>query len=264
MSKFHFPALGLLSAFALPALADVTFSYQVEGDGEGVEAIMIGDGRLRINQHGAETWSLFDAAADAIYIIDDGKREYTMIDRAVIDRFSDLPGLLEQQMDDALARVPEAQRLQARVMMEGMMKRALKQARADIPQRSARPTGDTRTVAGYRCTITEVYVDDQKEFETCSVPPDTLDLPPADMAVIERLQTFAEYAVTQAESVLGTALIDISDFALKEIPIQTRYFDRGDRHTTTTLESIADTALDAALLRVPEGYRERTLELPRL
>ena len=74
----------LAAAFAGPSLADTRMDYRLEGEDPVVESVLIGQGKLRVEQHGIGQWMLYDQAAQTIYYVNDARREYQQIDKASI------------------------------------------------------------------------------------------------------------------------------------------------------------------------------------
>ena len=259
-------ALAIICGLVLsaPIAADVHIRYQVEGGEDGLESIMIRDGWIRMDQAGEDHWSLFSSADQTMYIINDSRREYFKMDAETVAAIGDLDKLIERQMEQALAEMPPAQREQMRGMMQGMMRGAMEQARAQMPQQSVRETGEIREIAGFECRVTEILHDERKVIETCGMDPAELDLPPADLAAIEGMQQFVENLAVHVEGLLGEGFMDMSELSLEQFPIETRYFDTGDRVTSSRLESLSTAALEPGFFVIPDGYRQQEIQMPEL
>lgn len=254
----------LLAGLALPALADVHMQYEVSGDSQAVSDIMIANGKLRINQHDSENWTLFDSVRSEMVIVDAGKREYLVLDQATIEQLTNVTAMVEQKMEEALEDVPPAQREQMRSMMEGMMSNAMEQAKANIPEQTVKRTGQSRTVAGYDCTVVEILLDGVKSMETCGADPRTVDLPRVDLQTMRAMQTFAQDIAARTESILGEGLINLGDLSLDDFPIETVHFEDGSERARSTLAGIDDDSLDAELFEIPGDYKQQEIELPEL
>lgn len=88
MGRGHFIfscALGLGLA-AAPASADTRITYRIEGNAPMVESVLVGAGKLRVNQRGGQHWLLYDRNAATLYQIDAGKRQYMEINAAQMQR----------------------------------------------------------------------------------------------------------------------------------------------------------------------------------
>lgn len=257
------PAL-VWSAMAGMAVGDVRVNYEVEGGGEALESIQIRDGWIRMDQAGETQWTLFDSSEQAMYMIDDTRREYYRLDAEVLSRLGDLGSMIDRQMEEALADVPPAQREQMRQMMQGMMSGAMEQARASMPEQTVRQTGVTRSVAGYNCEVAEILIDGRRVMETCGVAAEALSLPADDLATIRALQQFAAELAAQVEHFLGEGFMDLGELGLDQFPVETRQYDNDDKVTVTRLDSVDTNTLDASLFRIPDDYRQQEIEQPEL
>lgn len=254
----------LLAGLALPALADVHMRYEVSGGNDAVSDIMISDGKLRINQHASDNWTLFDSNTGEMIIVDGERGEYMVMDAETIDKLTNITALVNKQMEEALANVPPAQREQMRGMMEGMMENAMEQARASIPEQTVNRTGETRSVAGYDCAVVEILLDGVKSMETCGTDPGNIDLPAADLETMRAMQAFAQDIAARMEEVFGESIINLGDFSLEEFPVQTVHFEKGGESARSTLAGIDDGGLPADAFEIPADYKQQEIELPEL
>lgn len=88
----------LVAGIAAPVAADTRIDYTVEGSDGVVETVLIGHGKMRMNQHGIGYWNLYDPASDIFYQVNDARKEYWQIDHAQMRR-------LEQQTVEAVRYV---------------------------------------------------------------------------------------------------------------------------------------------------------------
>lgn len=243
------------------AAGDVKVSYEVEGQGDGLESILIRDGWIRMDQAGESQWTLFDSSEQVMYMIDDKRREYYRFDSETLSMFDDIGSMIDRQMEEALANVPPAQREQMRQMMQGMMSGAMEQARASIPEQTVRQTGETRTVSGYRCEVAEILIDGSRVMETCGVAAEELRLPAADLATVQALQQFAAELAAKVEQLLGEGFMELGELGLDQFPIETRHYD-DEQVTVTRLAEVDTGALEPALFRIPDGYQRQEIQRP--
>lgn len=225
----------------LPAavLADVEMRYS-----DGTVGL-VSDGRVMFGDDDNKV--LFEPGADAMIVIDYRDRTWMRLEPGFV---SDMAAQMKSQMDAMLAGMPPEQRAMVEAQMQGMMP----QMQTEMPKMELRRTGASDEVAGYDCDEAEVRFDDGTVEELiCIATAGELGIPSSDVdALISAMQGMAEMASLNPDS---SPQADFS--ALGGLPIRSR--SRDGSHASE-LVSLDTSSIDAARLRVPDGYREITMQ----
>jgi len=233
--------LAALALLALPAagLADVELRFS---DGTvalvSEDRVAFGDGQDQI---------LVEPGADSMIVLNARDRTWVRLTPGFVTEITEQ---MRAQVEDMLAGLPPEQRDEARAQLDEM----LPTTPADMPKMSLERTGTSDEVAGYRCEEAEIRYDGGDVEETvCIASVGELDIAPADFeALVEAMQSMADMAAVEPGS------IPQADFAaMNGIPIRTRTADEG---VISELIGLETGDIDPARLRVPEDYREITLE----
>jgi hypothetical protein len=229
------------------ASADTRMTYKVtEGSGGSMQAVLIGQGKLRTDATSTAS-VIIDPATSTMIIIDHSKKTFMRMGRAEIDQLVAMMKQLEQTM----ANMPPEMRDKMKAMMGGG-------ALVSVVN-----TGRKDTVGGRPCTVSETKMQGQTVAESCDAPYSALRLPEADLAVVAKAsQMFKELTDAVASSPIGKMISQVgirSDvFPLRSTLIQ------GTQRTTSELVSIENAALPADLFTTPAGYKEQKMDLPKI
>jgi len=235
------PRLAALGLLVLPAAgqADVELRFS---DGTvalvSEDRVAFGDGQDRI---------LVESGADSMIVLNARDRTWVRLTPGFVTEIAER---MRAQVEGMLADLPAEQREEARAQLDEMLPRTP----SDMPEMSLERTGESDEVAGYRCEEAEIRYDGGDVEETvCIASVDELDIEPGDFdALVAAMQSMADMDAVEPGS------IPQADFAaMNGIPIRTR---AADEAVISELVGLETGEIDPAELRVPDDYREITLE----
>ena len=251
---------------ALPAIAaDGVLIVQKVTIGAGApqtHQIQIDQRRMRAEmtgQNGATAAVMFDGARQVMTIVDDGRKTYSELTKADIDRFSAQMSGAMKQMQDVLKNMPPEQRAQYEAMMKGRMGGA--GAPGAAPAKVEYKKVGTATVGKWTCDRYEGYTNGQKTNEVCTVDPKALGFSIADFQVTrdmaefsKQFQQFARGAAPQQTFALGTP----EEQGFSGIPVRSVVTVGGNQIVSELTDAKRQTFPDATF-QVPAGYKKNDL-----
>lgn len=225
----------------LPAsvFADVEMRYS-----DGTVGL-ISDGRVVFGDD--EDKILYEPGEEGLIVISSRDRTWMRLEPGFV---SDMAAQVQTQMDAMLADMPPEQRAMVEAQMKGMMP----QMPQEMPAMQIRRTGASDEVAGYDCDEAEIGFDDGTVEEVvCIASARELGISNRDYeALVAAMQGMADMASLNPNSKPQ------ADFtSMGGIPIRTRGPNVGE---PSELVSLDTSSIDAERLRVPDGYREITME----
>lgn len=190
---------------------------------------------------------IFDGAKQVMWLVDNGKKSYTEMTKADVDRLGGQLGDMMAKMQEQLKNLPPAQRAQIEAAMQG-------RGFGAAPARPEyKPTGSDR-VGKWSCAKYDGFENGQKTSEVCTVDPGELGLSAADMAVARQLGEFFRGIVPQGRAALIAAPEDVG---LKGVPVRTTHV--GPRPSVDEIVDVRRETIADALFVVPDGYTKTTL-----
>jgi hypothetical protein len=250
MTRAAFFALLSAATFASAASADVVIKIkETESKKVSTGAWVFGPDHLSMRwndpdeSHGGV---LFDAGKDVLYVIDDKKKSYKQIDKAVIDQTAGQVNAAREQMKAQIAQLPADQRAKA----EEMMKKY--ENRSSENKSEYRKTSETRVINGSTCTKYDRYSGDQLESHLWVAPYSALKLTESDGAVFQKLGEFSE-RLTGAFGVKRHDYIPMHE--LNGVPLLTEEVENGKVTRTTIVESVTHEPAPPGVYAVPAGYK---------
>lgn len=267
--------LRLFAGLLLPAVLNAGWVYEMEktegsaeGEPETIRMYVQGD-QLAVEDPTGHSM-IYDRASHSMKVVDHGKKRYTVIDQAIIERMNQRLDEAMEQYEQALEKVPAAQRgMMERMMKERMPHLADAKETADR-ETSLRASGETKTVGGYKAMLAEYFVDGKKEGEFWTVPWNKL---PGSKDVAAAFKDFSGFMDGMRKALSrGPAggFIDAQGGArnlLRQIgeldgfPVLTRTFgDQGNLLNETVLKGIESRDIAGNTFRVPDGYQRNSLD----
>lgn len=241
-----------------------TMIYDVSGDSNQPEEIYLTDNAFRAGGTGGD-WMLFDRSSKTMFIVNDEKGEYYVMDQAQMDALGQTLGNVNKQIEEALAQVPESQRAQVRAMMESMMPGNAAGAAPPVADDiNVNFTGRNDRVAGIECEIVETSINAEPESELCLAKPGALELTSGEQATLRAMAEFAEDMISTMKQHAGNLIP--ADFSADSIVrvlengVPIRMHDKRN-DDLSQLESISHDAIDPELVRVPAGYQRKSFGL---
>ncbi len=207
---------------------------------------------------------IFNRDRNELIIASEEDRVYFVIDREQLQEMKQAMAAMQQQMEEALAQVPTAQREQVRRMMAGHMPDmdALK-----LPKVSIEETGKKKKVNDQEATQALVKADGELTAELWLVPWGKIE---GGEGLKKNLQGMAAFMVNMMESIpqFG-AHMDASEASwmqamqeVKGLPILSTSYERGEEVESTTVQSIQSATLSESDFQPPASFRRQAFELP--
>lgn len=248
----------LILPLLLPALAqaDMTLKYASEAHPDDATIVQV-RGR-DVLMGGRDSNMLFQDGKQEMVIIDHQSRTYMVMDEEAAKQLEQQMGAAQQQMDammqqmeQQMQNMSEEERAQMRQMMGNMQSGAAKK-----PMKTTVQNQGQDTVAGVTCTKLMVLVNGKPSGDVCVAHAGVLGLETKDyntlVSATDTVRKFMERMSGQNDN--DTVTMNLR--AMKGIPVRMRDLVDGD---VSTLVSRSSADLDAAIFRVPDGYRKRDM-----
>ena len=195
---------------------------------------------------------VFDGVKQVLWIINDGRKTYSEMTKADVDR-------LGGQMSDAMARMqeqlkglPPEQRAQIEAMMKGRGMPGM--AAGQPPKTEYRKTG-TDKVGSWTCDKYEGSQNNQKISELCTVEPRTLGFAMADFQVTKQLMEFFQKLVPQgADRMFAVGTPEEQGFS--GVPVRRVTFTSGQQQSVSETTEVRRQTFAASTFEVPAGFEK--------
>lgn len=242
----------LVVLLATPALADTRLSYADEQSGEEQSVITIKDGKVRMDNAGSSSWTLYDTNDGSLITVDPDARTWTSLDEETLQKAAGQVSAAMARMRAQLEQMPPEQRARIEKMMGGMADAGRKMVETKVDR-----TGKTQHKAGHDCEQVFMSVGSLSRSEVCVAAPDALDIPAADTKVLEAMQErMKKFAQSMSQSFGAGPSFDFD--SLGGVPVYTK---QEDEHTGQILKGVSHTGIEAGLFHVPDGYHEKKISL---
>jgi hypothetical protein len=248
-------ALGgaLLLLAAIPsARADATLTYESKQSGKNV--VMIHDGMVRMvtpqPQGGGQAVSIYDSRKDRFVVLDEAKRSYLVMDKAMVSeqakRIRTMQQQMMAQMREQMKDMPEEQRR----MLEQQMAQFEQGQQGTGPKVDVRKTGKTDVVNGFRCEYYQSYIDGRLMSEACIAEAKALGLSAADYQAMKDMFAFMGH---MAQAFSGTKQGSTQGFEnVPGLPVRTR----DPSGEVMELKKVDTGAVDPKLFQIPKDYKK--------
>lgn len=200
---------------------------------------------------------IFRADKNLMWVINDSKKTYQLIDQAFVDQMAAQVAQAKAQMQAQLAAMPPEQRAQAEKMMQqygGAMGGAASTFKLDY-----RKTGETRSIDGHACTKYDTYWGKDLLSYAWVAPYSSLKLQPSDAAVWEKMSKFVE-KMTSSMGLTATKKDYIPMHELNGIPLLTQELTNGKITSETLVESVSRGPIAPGSFDLPAGYKQEAME----
>ncbi len=163
----------LAALVVTPALADTRIRYVDEQSGQEQTVLTIKDGKVRIDDAGAPSWTLFDAKDDTLVTVDPDNKTWTSLDEATMQKAAGRMNAAMAKMREQLEQMPPEQRAMMEKMMGGLTDTGEKMAEMKVDR-----TGKTLRKVGHDCEQVFVSVGSLSHTEMCVADPASSTFPP--------------------------------------------------------------------------------------
>ena len=243
-------AVTLAAFVALPALADTRLQYVDEKSGDVSSEMLVANGKVRMDNRGSESWTLFDSAKNTLIVVDPSKKTYSVLDEEALDRMSGQVSDAMKEMRKQLEQMPEEQRK----MMEKMMGGAMDMGKSMVEMKVDR-TGKTMEKGGYDCRQVFLSVGKLARQELCVVDEDVVDIDDEDRETLDAMQAHMRKFAEKMSQGLGMNIVADYD-SIGGMPV---YMKQDSERTGQVLKTVAHDDISASKLQIPEGYRQEAL-----
>ena len=268
--KFFRPLLLLTLLSPTALLAGVVFEVETKSFHSGKAQVdtseMLVEGKKLKMAVSGETEStgnamIYRGDKKEMMMIDHGRKTYSVIDEATIRNLASQLGQINQQMEKALAQVPESQRAMVKEMMEKQMPAAVQR---DAPVIDIRKTGETSSVNGYPSEKFEVYRDDRKVSELWVTDWNNIKAGAEAAEAFREMAQFFRKMMESFQSVSGNRNFTDSFFGhmseLNGFPVLSKQYDAsGSLESESRLVSATPRSMENAQFEAPAGYQKQTL-----
>jgi hypothetical protein len=195
---------------------------------------------------------VFDGVKQVLWIINDGRKTYSEMTKADVDRMGG-------QMSDAMARMQEQLKSlppEQRAQIEGLMKGrgAPGGPNGQAVKTAYRKTG-TDKVGAWTCDTYEGSQNNQKVAELCTVEPRTLGFAMADFQVTKRLiDFFSKLAPQGADQMFAIGTPEDQGFS--GVPVRRISFRNGQQQSMTEISEVRRQTFPASTFELPAGLQQ--------
>lgn len=200
-------------------------------------------------------YTIFRGDKELIWAVDDGKREYTEIDKTMLKKMGQVMGNAMQAMEAQLANVPPEQR----AMIEEMMKKQMQQTPGSQKQPlTFKKTNQKKQIEGYPCSKFEVYREKEKIREMWITKWDKFK---NSKETVEAFKAMSNFFTSLMEAMKSNPFFHSLDNPyshnekLNGFPILVTEYDDGKPSLETTYKTSEKKNMPANLFEPPKGYK---------
>lgn len=250
-----------LLTVATPIMADMTIKMQVGDEQKKHDMIIyIAAGKMRYEHPEQKGFTLWDSKTKAFTHVMKENQKYMVMDEAYIEQMtkmmSQMSGMMAQMGNNA---------------MFGDMAKKMQAGNQEANKtRSYKKTSRTDTALNQTCRVWEVYADQIKEGEFCTVNAAAVKMGSAEM---ETMKAMAEFGKKMAEAMQssmkmpGMPEAKQPDFAQvfdgNEFPIKYVRLDKEKPYTAMEYKEISSAGIDGGLFTIPAGFQKMEMKMGR-
>lgn len=243
-----------ICCLAQPAAAQLTTTYTgtqtVNGTSSPATAqFSVENGRAVMIMKGANGGRLiFDDKAQVLHIISDDRKSYIDIDKSTAGGGDPMAAMQAQ-----LANLPPDQR----AMAEQMLKSKLG---TPPPPLVYNKGTETKTIAGYSCTMFEGMRGSEKVTEYCGTTSGDFKMSDVERKTMLDMQSYLRNFTIMVRSADDSSRAFQWDTSVDGYPVATRCFVNGTMTLDLTLDSVNRKPIPAELYTVPKDYKKMDLQ----
>ncbi|WP_179952270.1 DUF4412 domain-containing protein [Marinicella rhabdoformis] len=242
---------GLLLTGALMVTAVSADTTLVYNNGKGIESSVmhLSDGVMKVisNEGGQQSEVIYHAGQGSFTVVMHDEKKYMTFGPKEIEQLSDISAMVDKMLDKQLANMPESQRAQARVMMEGMIKNQMPK-QAPVPEYNK--TSESRTINGYSCDVVEKTSKGKSTDDFCVSDYGDLGVSSEEYAAIKAMMKVAEKMASQFGVDTSMNFEQIGEV----LPVQ--YDMNGVK---ASLVNVSHDDLGKQMFQVPAGYEKQSI-----
>ena len=256
----HFILVGsLLAATAASAgvrVENVTRDIKTKVADGPPQVTLVQDGKIKSTSGGGNSMII---KAGQIIIVNDGKKTYTEMDKAQMQKMASQANAAMAQMQERMKNMSPEQRAMMEKMMGGQIPGGMPSGKPDVYE--AKNTGKSDTVEGRKCALWNLTRNGKLMEEMCVVPFSSLaGKEDFEKSFKELAEAFAEFAKGMPNA--GNAVQVRSE--VNGYPVRVRPYDAAGklRGNESVLMKWVEESVPATAFDVPKGYKKQ--ELPQL
>ena len=195
---------------------------------------------------------VFDGTKQVLWLINDGRKSYSEMTKADVDRMGGQLNDAMAKMQKQLKSLPPEQRAQIEAMMKG---RGMPTAGgAQAPKTEYRKTGSDK-VGAWTCDKYQGTRGGQKVTELCTVDPKVLGLAMSDFQVSKQLVEFFGKLVPQgADRMFAVGTPEEQGFS--GVPMRRIAFNNGQQQSVSEVTQASRQNFPASVFELPAGYQK--------
>ena len=255
------PAQALLAAaFCLAAsplfAADGVLIVEKTTSGGNTKTNQIQIEKERMRAESDSQTVVFDGAKQVLWLINDGRKSYSEMTKADVDRMGGQLNDAMAKMQEQLKNLPPEQRAQIEAMMKGRGMPGMAGGAA-AGKTEYRKTG-TDKVGAWACDKYEGTRGGQKVTELCTVDPKVLGFAMSDFQVSKQLMEFFSKIVPQgADRMFAVGTPEEQGFS--GVPVRRIAFNNGQQQSVSEVTQASRQNFPASTFDLPAGYQKEAL-----
>jgi hypothetical protein len=256
-------AIVVVCAFASPLRAAEGFlmvEKTVMATGTRTSQVQIEHDRMRAEMTGSGGDTqivIFDGPQQVLRVISVGRKTYTEMTKADIDRMGSQLSSAMAGMKEKIAQMPPEQRAQAEAAMARLGGPG---AGAAVPSKPEYRRVGTDKVANWTCDKYEGFRNGEKIAEVCTVEPKALGFTAADFEIGKQVAAFFKQMLPMSdEQLIGIGTIEAQGFS--GIPVRRVRYNAGKVLATSEVTSVTRETFAASTYEVPEGFQKQTIRI---
>jgi Domain of unknown function (DUF4412) len=198
---------------------------------------------------------VFDGTKQVLWLINDGRRSYSEMTKADVDRMRGQLNDAMAKMQEQLKSLPPEQRAQIETMLKGRGMPAM--AGAPASKTEYRKTGVDK-VGAWACDKYEGTRGGQKVTELCTVDPRVLGFAMSDFQASKQLMEFFGKLVPQgADGMFAVGTPEEQGFS--GVPVRRIVFNNGQQQSVSEVTQASRQNFPASVFELPPGYQKEAL-----
>jgi hypothetical protein len=194
--------------------------------------------------------------SETMYMIDDAKKQYTMLDKAQVERMASQMTAMQAQAAERMKQLPPEQRAQMEKMMA---QNGMAPGGAPKAERTLKQTSRTDNVNGKACTVWEASEGPTKTQELCVAPYSAVAGSQDFIAAVKGIGKMVE-SMKLPESMRDRQAEAFKDVdKLGGVPVLTRDFEGGKAVREHRLVTSRSESVPATSFAPPAGYKAQPM-----
>jgi hypothetical protein len=199
---------------------------------------------------------VYDGTKQVLWLINDGRRSYSEMTKADVDRLRGQLNDAMAKMQEQLKSLPPEQRAQIEAMLKGRGMPAMAGG-APASKTEYRKTGVDK-VGAWACDKYEGTRGGQKVTELCTVDPKVLGFAMSDFQVSKQLMEFFGKLVPQgADGMFAVGTPEEQGFS--GVPVRRIAFNNGQQQSVSEVTQASRQNFPASVFELPAGYQKEAL-----